>query len=318
MSGSRVAVGVDIGGTATKAALVSETGTIFHRAEHATDPNAGTKGIVAIVEKMMTVAEAARLKVVGVGVGAAGFIDFASGSVTFSPNLVYDDPAIGAAVEKVVPVPVAVDNDANVAAWGERTFGAAPGANDLVLLTLGTGIGSGIIQNGRLVRGYTGAGAEFGHTIVEVGGPQCGCGLRGCIEQFASGQAIERMAREAVVGDPASSILDFATSPEAITGQDVAKAAREMDETARAVLRKAGTYLGIGMSNIANLFDPEVIVLSGSVVGAGEPYLGPARDTLAEMTATQKRRPMRVDLSTLEFDAGIAGAAALAFDKAGD
>ncbi|MBK5226931.1 MAG: ROK family protein [Actinobacteria bacterium] len=318
VSGSRVAVGVDIGGTATKAALVSETGTISHRTEHVTDPDAGTKGIVAVVEEMMTVAEAAGLEVVGVGVGAAGFIDFASGSVTFAPNLVYDDPAIGAAVEKVVSVPVAVDNDGNAAAWGERTFGVAPGANDLVLLTLGTGIGSGIIQNGRLVRGHTGAGAEFGHTIVEVGGPQCGCGLRGCIEQLASGQAIERMAREAVVDDPASSILDFATSPEAITGEDVAKAAREMDGTARAVLRRAGTYLGIGMSNIANLFDPEVIVLSGSVVGAGEPYLGPARDTLAEMTASQKRRPMRVVLSTLEFDAGIAGAAALAFDKAGD
>ena len=314
-NGSRVAIGVDIGGTAVKAALVTESGVISHRTEKPSDPLAGTASIVSIVGEVMAIASAEDLEVVGVGVGAAGFIDFDSASMNFAPNLVYDDPAIGAAVEKVVSVPVTLDNDANVAAWGERAFGAAQGADDLVLLTLGTGIGSGLIQNGRLIRGHTGAGAEFGHTIVEVGGPPCGCGLKGCIEQLASGQAIERMARDAVADDPASSILDFAGSAETISGLDVAKAAREMDETARTVLRRAGTYLGIGMSNIANLFDPEVIVLSGSVVGAGEAYLGPARDTLAEMTATQKRRPMRVVLSTLGFDAGIVGAARQAFDK---
>lgn len=314
--GSRVAIGVDIGGTAVKAALVSESGVISHRTEKPTDPLAGTASIVSIVGEVTAFAGAANLEVVGVGVGAAGFVDFEAGSMTFAPNLVYEDPAIAAAVEKVAHVPVALDNDANAAAWGERAFGAVPGANDLVLLTLGTGIGSGIVQNGRLVRGATGSGSEFGHTIIEVSGPPCRCGLRGCIEQLASGQAIERMARAAVADDPDSSILDFAGSVEGITGLDVTKAAREMDETARKVLRRAGTYLGIGMSNLANLFDPEVIVLSGSVVGAGEPYLGPARDTLAEMSASQKRRPMRVVLSMLDFDAGIVGAAQLAFDKA--
>lgn len=316
LKGSKVAIGVDIGGTAVKAALVSEAGVISHRTEKPTDPLAGTASIVAIVGEVMAIAAATDLEVVGVGVGAAGFVDFGAGSMTFAPNLVYEDPAIAAAVERAVQVPVTLDNDANAAAWGERSFGAVPGANDLVLLTLGTGIGSGIVQNGRLIRGHTGTGSEFGHTIIEVSGPLCRCGLKGCIEQLASGQAIERMAREAVVDDPSSSILDFAGSTEAITGLDVTKAAREMDATARTVLRRAGKYLGIGMSNIANLFDPEVIVLSGSVVGAGEPYLGPARDTLAEMTAAQKRRPMRVVLSTLGFDAGIVGAARQAFDKA--
>ena len=226
LSGSRVAIGVDIGGTAVKAALVSEAGVISHRTEKPTDPLAGTASIVSIVGEVLAIAATENLEVVGVGVGAAGFVDFDAGSMTFAPNLVYEDPAIAAAVEKAARTPVTLDNDANAAAWGERSFGAVPGANDLVLMTLGTGIGSGIVQNGHLSHHpWTyGREQEFGHTIIDVGGPLCRCGLKGCIEQLASGQAIERMAREAIAEDPDSSILDFAGSVEEITGLDVAKA----------------------------------------------------------------------------------------------
>ena len=285
-------------------------GRILERVEHPTDTSAGTKGIIAVVEELLAKTE----RIDAIGVGAAGFVNAATGSITFSPNLQYDDPQVAEAVRgRAGGIPVIVDNDANAAALGERTFGSARGSDYVAFLTLGTGIGSGFIERGRLVRGYTGAGAEIGHMVVDPAGPPCPCGLRGCFEQLASGSAIGRMGREAVAEDPDSSILAFAGTADAVTGRHVAQAAREYDETARAVLRKAGRALGVGLSNVVNIFDPEVIVLGGGVVQAGEPFLGPARDRLHEMTAAQRRRPMRIDVTSLREDAGLLGAAALAF-----
>jgi glucokinase len=289
---------------------VNERGEILIRVERPTDPTAGTKGIISAVESVVEQAQSEGIGFSGVGVGAAGFIDSATGSVTFSPNLVYDDPQIAAALEARVGLPAVIDNDANAAAWGEYQLGSAKGATELAFLTLGTGIGSGFIVNGQLLRGARGAGAEFGHTVIDPRGPQCPCGLRGCLEQFASGTAIERMAREAVAGRE-SSILSFSGSGEEITGEHVARAARQLDEVAREVLRLAGTMLGIGLSNVVNIFEPSAIVLGGGVVAAGEPYLGAARDTLGRMLTAQRRRPVRLDVTSLERDAGLLGAAML-------
>lgn len=310
-----VAVGVDIGGTAVKAAGVTRVGEVVERTERPTDPAAATKTLLGVVEDLIGRLEGSGHEVVSIGVGAAGFVDFAAGAVTFSPNTVYDDPQLATAVKVRFDLPVFVDNDANAAVWGERTFGCCPGANDVVLLTLGTGIGSGIVVNGELVRGATGAGAEIGHMVVDPSGPPCPCGLRGCLEQLASGTAIARLAHLALGGDPDSAITAFAGPGGEVTGESVTKAAREYDQTARDVLRKAGTALGIGLSNVANVFDPEVIVLGGSVVNAGEPYLGAARDQLARMMQAQRRRPMRLDVTALRGDGGILGAAALAWDE---
>lgn len=312
----KIAIGVDVGGTATKAGVVDGSGRVSLRTERGTDRTAGTKGILAVVEELLEKAAREDVPIDAIGVGAAGFIDSVSGSVTFAPNLTYDDPAIAEALRARTGLPVVVDNDANAAAWGEMTFGTARGAKDIACITLGTGIGSGFILDGRLLRGSTGAGAEFGHTVIDPDGPQCPCGLVGCLEQFASGTAIAREARSAVTGDPTSSILAFAGSPEAVTAAHVAKAARQYDDTARRILQRAGRALGIGLSNVANVFDPEVIVLAGSVIAAGEAYLGAARDRLTEMTAQQRRRPMRLDVTALKDDAGLIGAAALAFVEA--
>ena len=315
-SSPRIAIGLDIGGTRTKAGIVEESGSQLAELEMATDPSAGTKSILTAVEDLLRRAEQMSVHVEAVGIGVAGFVSSATGSVSFAPNIVYDDPEIAKAVYSRTGLPVAVDNDANAAAWGERTFGTAQGCDDIVLLTLGTGVGSGIVANGRLVRGATGAAAEFGHTVIDPEGPQCKCGLRGCIEQFSSGQAIARMGREAAEKDPTTTILAFADSIESITAEHVAKAARQLDESARDIMRRAGIMLGVGLSNIANLFDPEVIVLGGSVVKAGEPFLGPARDQLQTMTTAQRRRPMRLDVGLLGQEAAILGAAALALDEA--
>jgi glucokinase len=312
---TNTAIGVDVGGTGTKAGLVTDSGEILLRVDRPTDASAGTKGIIEVVEDLLqrtsdTQAPGA------VGVGAAGFIDATTGSVTFAPNLSYDDPYIADAIRTRTGLPVIVDNDANAAVWGERAFGVARGLDHVVLLTLGTGIGGGFITNGKLLRGSTGAGAEFGHTVVDPKGPKCPCGLRGCIEQFSSGGAIGRAARSGVQENPKSTIVAIAGSVEAITAKHVAQAAREYDELALAIMREAGSWLGIGLSNIANLFDPQAIVLGGGVSKAGEIFLGVARDRLATMTAAQRRRPMRLDVTGLGSDAAILGAAALAFDEA--
>lgn len=305
----RFAIGIDIGGTTTKAGVVTSEGEVLTRIERPTDPSAATKGAIALVDELL---ERSTETIAGLGVAAAGFI---TGSrVTFSPNLVFDDPQLGSAFEARSGLPVTVDNDANAAVWGEYRFGAARGIDNVAMVTIGTGIGSGFIVEGRLLRGASGAAGEIGHIVIDPAGPPCGCGLRGCLEQFASGQAVTTWARVAAEADPSTSIVSFAGSIDAITAEHVGRAAREYDETARAVLRRAGRTLGIGLSNIVNIFDPDVIVLGGSVTKAGEAFLGPARDELARMTAAQRRRPMRLDLSALQADAGILGAAALALD----
>jgi glucokinase len=314
MASGHVAVGIDVGGTKTKGGLVSRDGSVSLRIELPTERDAGTKGIVAVAEGIVTRATEAGIELAGIGVGAAGFVDAATGSVTFSPNIVYDDPCIADAVRARTGLAVVVDNDANAAAWGERAFGAARGCAHVSYLTIGTGIGSGFIVEGRLVRGHTGAGAEMGHTVIDPSGPRCGCGLRGCLEQLASGTAIARMAREALANDPDSAILSFAPSIGAVTALEVARAAEVLDETACAVLRRAGRSLALGLSNVVNVFDPEVIVLGGSAVRAGEPFLGPCRDELARLTQAQRRRPQRLVVTSLQGDAGIVGAAALALD----
>ncbi|HEV3472582.1 MAG TPA: ROK family protein [Actinomycetota bacterium] len=305
------AIGVDVGGTTTKAGIVSASGELITRTERPTDPSAGTKGIIAVLEDLL--ARSGDVSISAVGVGAAGFVG--EESVVFSPNLTYDDPHIVQALRSRFDLPAVVDNDANAAAWGEFRFGAARGAMDLVLLNLGTGVGSGIIVDGALLRGHSGTAGELGHTVVDPDGPLCPCGLRGCVEQFVSGGAISRAARAAIESDPDSTLLAFAGTPEEITAEHVGRAAREYDESSRSVLRTAGTMLGIALSNVANVFDPEVIVLAGGVTAIGEPLLGPARDELVRSMSAQRRRPMRLDVSTLGTDVGILGAAALALDK---
>ncbi len=309
---SEIVIGVDIGGTGTKGALVDPTGSFLGKAHVETDPEGGTRSILSVVEDLVAQAAEKTVEVAAVGVGAAGFVDARSRAITFSPNIVYDRPDVAAAVEERASIPTFVENDANAAAWGERQSGAARGMDDVAMLTLGTGVGSGVIIRGRLLRGATGAGAEMGHTVIDPRGPDCRCGLKGCLEQMASGGAIGRMGREAAAADPASSMLDFAGSVQAVTARHVAQAARQQDEAAKGVLLRAGRALGIGLSNIVNIFDPRVIVLGGSVVGAGEAYLGPARDTLADMTSRQRRRPARLEVAALGNTAGIVGAAALA------
>jgi len=310
----RTAIGVDVGGTGTKAAIVDGDGQILARSERPTDTSAGTKGIISVIDDLVSKAPELSVEIAGVGVGLAGFVETSTGTVTFSPNITFDDPHVAAAVGARVDVPVIVDNDANAAVWGEYRFGTAKGLEHVAMVMIGTGVGSGFVVEGRVLRGASGAAAELGHIVIDPDGPPCPCGLRGCLEQFASGNAIKRMAMEAVEKEPSSSILAFSGTASSINAKHVAQAARQLDETARTVLRTAGRALGIGLSNVVNIFDPQVIVLGGGVIAAGEPYLGPARDRLNEMNLAQRRRPTRIDQSSLGNDAGVIGAAAFVLD----
>lgn len=307
-------IGIDAGGTSTKGALVDDDGSVLERVEYPTDRAAATKTILGTLDAVMAAAERRGAAVAAVGVGAAGFVEHPSGEITFSPNLVYGDPHVRAAIEARVSLPVVVENDANAAVWGERAFGAARGSDHVAMLVIGTGIGSGLVTDGILLRGWTGAGAEFGHVVIDPDGPACPCGLRGCLEQIASGGAIGRMGRAAAEDDPTTLMIELAGSAAQIQGEHVATAAARHDDAATRVLRRAGIGLAIGISNVVNVFDPQLIVLGGGAVEAGEPYLGVARDELAKMTAAQRRRPVRVDVTALGDDAGILGAAALALD----
>ena len=309
------ALGIDIGGTNCKGALVSENGSLSRRAEIPTRPGDGTDTVLELAQRLLKDVTDEGLSAQAIGVGAAGFVDSRDGSVSFSPNLAYGDPQVERAVRDRFSLPTTVANDANAAAWGERQAGAAKGFDHVALVTLGTGVGGGFIVDGKLLTGATGAGAEFGHTVIDPDGPACPCGLAGCVEQFVSGTAIARTAVEAVARYPDSSIKDFAMG-EPVTAVHVARAAREWDEAAREVLGRAGRYLGIALSNIVNLFEPEVIVIGGSVAEAGEPFLGAARDRLNSMLDQQHRRPVRLERARLGNDAGIVGAALLALDGA--
>lgn len=310
--GTEVAIGVDVGGTTTKGGLVTPEGRIVDRAEWPTDATAGTRAIIGVATALSERAARTGLTVIGLGIGAAGFVDAERGAITFSPNIDYDEPEIGRALARQLPYPVFVDNDANAAAWGERMFGAARGRDDVVMLTLGTGLGAGFVVGGRVLRGATGAAAELGHTIVDPGGPACPCGLQGCLEQLVSGNAIARLGREAARQHPDSLMVELAGSIEAISARSVSEAAQRGDAEAGGILRQAGRALGIGLSNVVNIFDPAVIVLGGAVVHAGDPLLGPARDQMNAMLAAQGRRPQRLVVAELRNDAGLIGAAALA------
>jgi glucokinase len=239
--------------------------------------------------------------VVAVGVGAAGFVDRAGETVFFAPNLVWRDEPLRSRLTSRLQLPCVVENDANAAAWGEYRFGAGIGLDPLVCLTVGTGIGGGIITGGMLLRGGFGIAAEFGHMVVVPEGRDCGCGNRGCWEQYASGNAL---VREAIAAG------GFAAD---VTGEQVTEAARRGDPVALRCFQRVGGWLGIGLVNVVAVLDPQRIVIGGGVIDAGELLLAPARETFRHtLPGRGYRAEAEIVPALLGPDAGIVGAADLA------
>lgn len=309
-----MAIGVDVGGTKVAAGVVDEDGTIVVKARRptpSTSPADVEKTIGDLVEELRRDHE-----VIAVGIGAAGFVDADRSTVLFAPNLAWRAEPLRDEVAKLVGLPVVVENDANAAAWGEYRFGAGRGEPDLVCVTVGTGIGGGIVLGGRLYRGRFGIGAEFGHMQVVPGGRRCGCGQRGCWEQYCSGRALLHAAREIadVQREWGARLLELGDgSPEGIEAPEVTLAAREGDPAAVACFEEVGRYLGQGMADLAAALDPGCFVIGGGVADAGELLLGPARRVFSERLTGGTHRPhAQIRLAALGNEAGLVGAADLA------
>lgn len=305
----RTAVGVDIGGTKVAAMLVSGSGEVSERALAETDPG-DIEATMETVYRLVSEVRSGGMPA-AVGVGAAGMVEFPAGIMRWAPNLAWRDLPIRDLVEERTGLPTLVDNDANAAAWGEFCFGGARDEQHALVVTVGTGIGGGIIDDGRLFRGAHGFGAEIGHIIVEPGGPRCGCGNLGCWEQVASGQAIDRLARQT---KPGSAIARLAGDHE-ITGLFVSRAAVEGDAEAIGILETVGRRLGEGLAGLVNILDPEVVVVGGGVADVGDLLLDPARRAFRDAIEAPDHRPeVPIVPALLGNDAGAVGAAALALE----
>ena len=282
-------LGVDIGGTKCAVVVATPDGTILHRASEPTlsgqrSPREVLEQLSAMARTLVAQANATLADVKGVGVSCGGPLDTKTGVIHAPPNLPdWQNVPVKAFFENALGLPTVVDNDANATALAEWRFGAGQGAKNLVFLTMGTGIGGGIIADGRLYRGTNDLAGEIGHQTILLNGPKCGCGKRGCLEALASGPAIARLARESMRYGRQKRVLALAEGkPADITAAHVVEAAREGDPFAREVLAEAGTYMGIGIANVIQILNPERIILGTIAVHAGDLIMEPIRAAVQE------------------------------------
>ncbi|MCW2812189.1 MAG: glk [Friedmanniella sp.] len=305
---------MDIGGTKVAAGVVDEQGAILERILEPTpshDPQAVEDAIVRAVAQLRR-----RHRVDAVGIGAAGWVDNEQAVVRFSPHLAWRSEPLKAKLSQRVDIPVLVDNDANAAAWAEYRFGAGRGSSVMVCITLGTGIGGGLVVNGQLFRGTHGMAGEWGHMTSVPDGHWCECGNRGCWEQYASGNALVREARALVrTQSPMAYRLAemVGNDPDAITGPAITAAAIAGEPNAVELLADIGYWLGRGIADLAAALDPEVVVIGGGVSAAGDLLLVPAQRAFSRsLTGRGFREEARIELAHFRNDAGLIGAADLA------
>lgn len=310
-------IGIDLGGTKLEAALVDDRGRVVASSRRPTEPGRGPDPILAEIASLvrhLRVAAETR-PVIGVGIGVAGQIDPATGVVWYAPNLRWRDVPLRARLEAALELPVAVLNDVQAATYGEWVYGAGQGEDNVVCLFVGTGIGGGIVIDGRLLRGCSGSAGELGHTTVELDGPQCRCGNRGCLEALAGGWAIALHAREEIAVDPIAgrTIFELAGGErEGVTATTVARAARAGDALARKIMGAAGEALGAGAVSIVNAFNPCVLILGGGIIDGIPELVAPIEDAIRERALPAAARRVRISRSVLAGHAGVIGVAAWA------
>ncbi|MBB4926677.1 ROK family glucokinase [Kitasatospora kifunensis] len=309
-------IGIDIGGTKVVAGVVNGEGKIVEQLRTETPHKSKSPKVVedVIVELVLELAD--RHDVHAVGIGAAGWVDYDRSRVLFAPHLNWRDEPLREALSDRLKFPVVVENDANAAAWAEWRFGAGRGEDLLVMITLGTGIGGAVVRHGHVDRGRYGLAGEFGHMQVVPGGHRCPCGNRGCWEQYSSGNALVREARELAVAESpvAQPLLARAGGDiEAITGPLVTEAAQAGDPMAVELLHDIGTWLGVGLANLAAALDPGRFVIGGGVSAAGDLLLAPAQDAFHRTLTGRGFRPeAQLTHAALGNEAGLIGAADLA------
>lgn len=309
-----LAIGVDIGGSKVLAGVVTDDGTVIDRQLRAT-PNTDVEQIEATIAEVVADLRD-RHDVIAVGIGAAGWIANDRATVLFSPHLAWREERLREALSSRIGVPILVENDANAAAWAEYRYGAATGALVAACVTLGTGIGGGLVVAGTLYRGANGVGSEFGHMTVVPDGRRCACGNRGCWEMYASGTALAFDARELAAVSPVAGrrLLQLADGDLGrLTGPMVTEAAREGDPSAVEIYTAMGRWLGRGLANLAAVLDPTIFVIGGGVSTAGQLLLEPARTEFHHALTGRGFRP-EADIVAAKFgpEAGLVGAADLA------
>jgi len=306
-------IGIDIGGTKIAAGLVSPDGELSQLIKvpsPASDPDLMAKTVVDLINQL---AEGREIE--AVGIAAAGFIDSERNEILYSPNLQWRHEPLRTRVQEMVSYPVTLENDANAAAWAEFRFGSGKKAQSMVMLTIGTGVGGAIIADGKLIRGGFGIGGELGHIRLINGGRQCGCGQRGCLEQYGSGTAFLKAARKLATSDgPAGRRLrELASENGILSGAEVSQAIMEGDVGALSLLRELGDYLGQGLASIVAALDPEVCIIGGGVSIAGENLTEPIYFSyLNNLPAKGYRPELEVIAAKLGNEAGIIGAADIA------
>ena len=315
---SGLSIGIDVGGTKVAAGLVTGAGQVL---AHLTEP-APTRSAADLVSLIVSLVERLRTErdVRAVGIGLPGLVNATRDVIRFAPNLPLRDEPLAREVSELIRIPVVLENDANAAAWAEARFGSGRGETHLAMVTVGTGIGGGLVLDGRLYHGANGMAGEFGHITVDPAGPQCSCGKYGCWEAVASGRSLVEVARELASADPAraSVLLGLADGSTAnIEGPLITEAARVGDAVAIAAFGEVGDWLGRGMASVIALLDVDVFVIGGGVGEAGELLAAPARASLlTHLFGGQYREPPRVVTASLGQAAGLIGAADLALEFA--
>ncbi|MBR2596957.1 MAG: ROK family protein [Clostridiales bacterium] len=306
--------GIDLGGTNIKAGIVDGEGKLLNkvsiktRAERAMEEiihDMGQLAVDAIKDAGLEIKD-----IEAIGIGSPGTPDNDEGLLVYSSNLPFNKAPMRKLIREVVDLPVYIDNDANCAAMAEAVAGAGKGAKDSVTITLGTGVGAGVIINGRIFSGFNQAGSEFGHTVLVSGGVQCGCGRKGCFEQYASASALARMTKEAAEANPDSLLNKVKEDFGEWNAQIAFVAMKQGDKVAEKVIDSYTDYLADGLANAINTFMPEVLVVGGGVCGEGDPLLIPMREkTMSRPYFGPGVKKTRIELARMGNDAGIVGAA---------
>jgi len=308
-------VGVDVGGTKVLGGVVDASGKVLATSRRDTPREGGlelTKTIAAVALELMQ-----EHSITAVGVSAAGFVSSDRKTMLATPNIAdWNGVQLDIELTKLIGLPVVIENDANAAAWGEAKFGAGRNQAHMMMLTIGTGVGGGIVVNNELYRGAFGIAAEFGHLRVVPEGHLCGCGARGCFEQYASGSALRRHAREAISASPdlARNLLARGDGTiDGLTGEAITDAAREGDAVALAAFQTTAQYLGAGIASLAVLLDPSCVVIGGGVIDAGEILLAPTREAMKRYMPFAGKHPYpEIVAAELGNEAGLVGVADLA------
>ena len=318
---SELIVGVDLGGTNTKTAVVTRDRRVLAKDSRPSQAEGGPDAVMRVmvesIDAALKQAGASRSDVLAAGFGAPGPMNWQTGIVYCPPNLPgWKDVPLAAEMQKRLGFPCFVDNDANVACYGEFWLGAGQGAENVVLLTLGTGVGGGIVVFGQLLRGIDGTAGEIGHLKVMRGGRLCGCGSRGCLEAYGSVTGMVRTAVEGIDQGRQTVLIEMAKGDiSKITGKTISEAVAAGDEFATWVMTETATWLGLGISSIVNLLNPEKVILSGGMIAAGEALFEPIRATVKANSFEVPARRAKIVPAGLGADSGVIGAAGVALAR---